>query len=572
MSSPALSVNHAASNGVARPSFAGHPDTAEAARNSFSSASVVSEVSLKSPSNNASFHGAAASGITPTATSVGAASSSVGNNQVLKSSPSSAILPSAPVESGRTTGLVRPAASGARQGGSAPTASANPGFNLITGAQSINALPGRPSFASAISAQGYSSANQGYDVRLSPAQGTGFTGAGEYSVADIFISQNQAADNGVAMSGAVTGRAVSQDGGGAGSNAVFDAVSPLGAQLGREDASGSAVSDQESQEAAKEARQQQLAEALGGESGSTSALRAAEQQAEQDSNAQAMARKSAMERREQVKVRQQEMEVRQLEARQAEVLAHERAHAAVGGQFARAPNFEYELGPDGKRYATGGEVSIDIASVHGNPQATINKMQQVYAAAMAPVNPSQADLSVAAEALRKIELAKDELASERLAAMPTQDELSPLLDAQNAIDEVPVFEPVTPSLGTNLDKSGALSKEQGDSGFVDALSARITAALAQTFERGSEGASAENQINDDIATEGDLIAADTGLDGSGTGSDSYGQAQDNSRTTDISKLGPPRAILAYLDTNEKTQTENDKSQRREKTSSLLALA
>ncbi|WP_258405535.1 putative metalloprotease CJM1_0395 family protein [Shewanella sp. FJAT-52076] len=506
----------------------------------------------------------------------------MGNNQVLKSSPSSATLPSAPVESGRTTGLVRPAASGSLQGGSAPTASATPGFNLITGAQSINALPGRPSFASAISAQGYSPVNQGYDARLSPAQGTGFTGtgftgtgftgSGEHSVADIFISQNQAADNGVAMSGAVTDRAVSQDGGGAGSNAVFDAVSPLGAQFGREDASGSAVSDQESQEAAKEARQQQLAEALGGESGSTSARRAAEQQAEQDSNAQAMARESAMERREQVKVRQQEMEVRQLEARQAEVLAHERAHAAVGGQFARAPNFEYELGPDGKRYATGGEVSIDIASVHGNPQATINKMQQVYAAAMAPVNPSQADLSVAAEALRKIELAKDELASERLAAMPTQDELSPLLDAQNAFDEVPVFEPVTPSLGTNLDKSGALSKEQGDSGFVDALSARITAALAQTLERDSEGASAENQINDGKVTEGNPIAADTGLDGSGTGSDSYGQAQDNSRTTDISKLGPPRAILAYLDTNEKTQTENDKSQRREKTSSLLALA
>ncbi|WP_198134274.1 putative metalloprotease CJM1_0395 family protein [Shewanella amazonensis] len=515
--------------------------------------------------------------MTQTAASGGVASVSVGTNQILKSSPSSATLPSAPVATG-TAGQVKHRASGSLQGGSAPTASAaTPGFNLITGAQSIDALPGRTQFASAISAQGYSPVNQGSDARFSQVQNTGLTGAeftssDEHSVADIFISPNQSSVDGVTTSSAETGRVVSQGDGGGGSNAVFDTGTPVGVQFAREDASNSAVAAQEAEKAAKEAKQQKLAEALGGEREPFSEQKVARQQVEQDSNAQAMARENDIERREQVKIRQQEMEVRQLEARQAEVLAHERAHAAVGGQFARAPNFEYELGPDGKRYATGGEVSIDIASVQGNPQATINKMQQVYAAAMAPVNPSQADLRVAAEALRNIELAKDELASERLAAMPTQDEISPLLDAQNAIDEVPVFEPVTPSLGTNLDKSGALGKEQSDSGFVDALSARITAALAQTLEKDSEGNKTENQGNDDKGTETSLVAVDTGSDGSGSASDGYGQTLDNSRTTDISKLGPPRAILAYLDTNEKTQIENDKSQPNKAASSLLALA
>ncbi|MEQ9335590.1 MAG: putative metalloprotease CJM1_0395 family protein, partial [Miltoncostaeaceae bacterium] len=30
-------------------------------------------------------------------------------------------------------------------------------------------------------------------------------------------------------------------------------------------------------------------------------------------------------------------------------------HAAAGGQYAGAPSFTYQTGPDGKRYAVGGE-------------------------------------------------------------------------------------------------------------------------------------------------------------------------------------------------------------------------
>ena len=34
-------------------------------------------------------------------------------------------------------------------------------------------------------------------------------------------------------------------------------------------------------------------------------------------------------------------------------------------------SYEYDNGPDGKRYAVGGEVSIDTSTVSGDPQATI---------------------------------------------------------------------------------------------------------------------------------------------------------------------------------------------------------
>ena len=55
--------------------------------------------------------------------------------------------------------------------------------------------------------------------------------------------------------------------------------------------------------------------------------------------------------------------VRELQQSDAEVRRHEAAHAAAGGEFAGAPTFTYQTGPDGKRYAVGGEVSIDTSPV-----------------------------------------------------------------------------------------------------------------------------------------------------------------------------------------------------------------
>lgn len=96
----------------------------------------------------------------------------------------------------------------------------------------------------------------------------------------------------------------------------------------------------------------------------------------------------------------EQREVRELKARDAEVKAHEQAHASVGGQYAGSPQFEFESGPDGQRYAVGGEVSIDI-SEESTPEETLKKMQQVRAAALAPAEPSPQDLRVASEANKK---------------------------------------------------------------------------------------------------------------------------------------------------------------------------
>jgi hypothetical protein len=101
-----------------------------------------------------------------------------------------------------------------------------------------------------------------------------------------------------------------------------------------------------------------------------------------------------------------------LKARDREVRAHESAHQAVGGQYAGSISYVYERGPDGAQYAVGGEVSIDVSPVAGDPQATIEKMRVVRAAALAPAQPSGQDRAVAAEAMQQMLQAQSEMAME----------------------------------------------------------------------------------------------------------------------------------------------------------------
>ncbi|WP_300299388.1 putative metalloprotease CJM1_0395 family protein [Ferrovibrio sp.] len=94
---------------------------------------------------------------------------------------------------------------------------------------------------------------------------------------------------------------------------------------------------------------------------------------------------------------EEKQQVAKLKQIDAKVRAHERAHAAAGGQYAGAPSYSYTRGPDGQMYATAGEVAIDI-SPEDDPQATLQKAAAVAAAALAPADPSGQDRAVAAAA------------------------------------------------------------------------------------------------------------------------------------------------------------------------------
>lgn len=96
---------------------------------------------------------------------------------------------------------------------------------------------------------------------------------------------------------------------------------------------------------------------------------------------------------------EQQQQVQALKNRDQEVRNHELAHLSAAGSIAiSGPHFEYTTGPDGVRYATGGDVGIDISAVSDDPEATLRKAETIRRAALAPANPSSQDQSVAAKA------------------------------------------------------------------------------------------------------------------------------------------------------------------------------
>lgn len=128
-------------------------------------------------------------------------------------------------------------------------------------------------------------------------------------------------------------------------------------------------------------------------------------------------------------------EVERLRERDREVRAHEQAHAAAGGSHIRGGiKYEYTTGPDGRRYATGGEVSIDTSPVPGDPQKTIQKAQQIRRAAMAPAEPSGADRQAAAAASRMEAEARQELIEERANPEGADSETEPIGGAGESDD------------------------------------------------------------------------------------------------------------------------------------------
>ncbi len=119
---------------------------------------------------------------------------------------------------------------------------------------------------------------------------------------------------------------------------------------------------------------------------------------------------------------EEQKQVDELKKRDAEVRAHEQAHAAVGGSYASAPTYEFQTGPDNKQYAVGGEVQIDAAPVPNDPKATIEKMDIVIRAALAPQEPSAQDKKVAAEAQKNRSEAQAALAKQQQSERNGDDE------------------------------------------------------------------------------------------------------------------------------------------------------
>ncbi len=107
-------------------------------------------------------------------------------------------------------------------------------------------------------------------------------------------------------------------------------------------------------------------------------------------------------------------QVAELAERDREVRAHEMAHVAAGaGLVTRGASYTYQTGPDGQRYAIGGEVGIET-SPGRTPEESLSKAERIRAAALAPAEPSGQDRQVAAQASRMASDARLEIARREL--------------------------------------------------------------------------------------------------------------------------------------------------------------
>lgn len=132
---------------------------------------------------------------------------------------------------------------------------------------------------------------------------------------------------------------------------------------------------------------------------------------------------AAQKRQEQQYQQAVNQQLRQLQSRDREVRAHEAAHVAVGGQYVTGgPSFTYQRGPNGRFYAIGGEVNLDVSSIPANPQATLDKAEVIQRAALAPAQPSPQDLRVAANAAQMASRARVDIAIQQREQLQEQQQ------------------------------------------------------------------------------------------------------------------------------------------------------
>ncbi|MEP3049033.1 MAG: putative metalloprotease CJM1_0395 family protein [Roseibium sp.] len=187
----------------------------------------------------------------------------------------------------------------------------------------------------------------------------------------------------------------------------------------------------------------------------------------------------------------EEKQVEKLAQRDREVKAHEQAHARVGGAYASAPSYTFQQGPDGKRYAVGGEVQIDT-STERTPEATVRKMQIVIRAATAPAEPSSQDLKVAQQARSQMAEAQAELRQQKAEELTGEDD-----DSANGVDQT-VPESVSGSRGTSEgtaaqdptgDPNSETGKDDDGSSYRQSINENAIAAYQSTIKNTNDAQS-----------------------------------------------------------------------------------
>ncbi|GEM_PF-1192459 len=178
-----------------------------------------------------------------------------------------------------------------------------------------------------------------------------------------------------------------------------------------------------------------------------------------------------------------------LKATDQEIKAHEQAHATVGGPYAGQPQYEYTTGPDGKRYAIGGEVPIDVSPIANNPDATIRKMDIVIRAALAPAEPSSQDKQVAQSA-RQIRL-QAQIEKRELQEQSIEEDGAKSVFAVQQNEDPDAVSALKPPIE---EQNSEENREQGNKTALAALRYATSQALTASLS-GISGAFGNNGVN-----------------------------------------------------------------------------
>lgn len=178
---------------------------------------------------------------------------------------------------------------------------------------------------------------------------------------------------------------------------------------------------------------------------------------------------------------QEQQRIQELKDRDTEVRIHEQAHASVGGQYAGSPSYTFEQGPDGVQYAVAGEVPIDVAPVSGDPEATIDKMQQVRAAALAPAEPSGADKAIASLASQQMVEAQGDLQQQRVEQFSESSQGSESTEGTSDSNSVEGSQATSSTSSTSTVQAGNAISSDGAAAVESTLPAAATASASASY-------------------------------------------------------------------------------------------
>ncbi len=120
--------------------------------------------------------------------------------------------------------------------------------------------------------------------------------------------------------------------------------------------------------------------------------------------------------------REEQQKTRELQQTDRKVRAHEQAHVSASGRIAvSAPSYDYETGPDGRRYAVGGSVNYNVPTTEC-PKDEQLLARQLRRMALAPMDPSPKDRAVAAKASAKEARASREIREEQTEEQASESE------------------------------------------------------------------------------------------------------------------------------------------------------